>query len=1208
VQLRRLELVGFKTFPHRTELEFHTGITAIVGPNGSGKSNIFDGIRWALGETNARLLRGARMDDVIFAGSTGRRPHTLAQVALTLDNSSGLLPLEFAEVTVARTVTRGGDGEYAINGVDCRLRDIQMLFLGTGLGGRSYALIGQGEVDAVLRATPVERRQWLEEAAGLARHKRQRVEAERRLGHAQTHLDRLTDVLAELETQQQVLAAQAEAATLHRTYSEELRDLELSLFADEARRLLGSVRRLAAQLETDRGAIEAASARAGEAAASAATAEGRIADVTSELERGQEALLTGAERLSARSSELQSFDAQADGLRLRCDRLETEIGQLDDGLTRVQADTEALQGEMKSASWQRDRLAEDLGRAEGRVGQAAGALTHGEARLAQFRAEAAEAVRTLSQTHHDLAALRARSEVLGQAADAGAEKAAALAEAAASAATSRQEAAAAMDDARQTVGRLQSAADTSAEVLAARRGELAVIDDEARAIELDEHRSRARLVSIEEAHEQFAGFEDGVRAVLGAARSTPGRFPGLIGAVADLLDVPELYRQAIAAALGRRLHCLVTAGREGVDAVVSFLLEDDRRGAATVLSLEALRGRSADEGASGTRDEILARAAEVTRADGPARRLVEAWLSDVAIVADLDAAWRLFASGFDGRIATRDGALLSPDGVLSIRGWMQSEAAPLGRRKMIDALRGTLGEIEGRRAATAARRADVAVQMQAATDALATARTDHERAIAALADRMREVERCDDEAARLMRERRALAEEHAPRVEDLRRLASEIARQNADARQLEGEKERLDGRVRAEEEDVRAQGAARDAAMAEVTTCQVALVQLDGHMATLQARLADRRAATEDGRRRQNELRAERDGLDTDAREVAVLRERAAADHDMLLAAQAQGKASVERLAMERVALREDLTVRHAAREVAAAAQRDAEAALHRTEVRHAQAEGELTSAAARLHEAFGVTLEDAAGRRLPASREETQRRLEAVRTALRELGPVNLRAIDEHAAVTARYETLRGQTDDLRAAGDALRAAIVHINAGLRLRFRQTFEEVDREFSRLFQRLFEGGEGHLELVEMEEGAEPGLEVLAQLPGKTRRALVALSGGERVLVALALIFAMLRVHPSPFCIFDEVEAALDDANTKRFTTLLRDLAEQTQVLIITHNKGTMTAADILYGVTMQDPGISSLVSVRLVPQAEREARERADAERSGRETVALPAE
>jgi chromosome segregation protein len=329
---------------------------------------------------------------------------------------------------------------------------------------------------------------------------------------------------------------------------------------------------------------------------------------------------------------------------------------------------------------------------------------------------------------------------------------------------------------------------------------------------------------------------------------------------------------------------------------------------------------------------------------------------------------------------------------------------------------------------------------------------------------------------------------------------------------------------------------------------------------------------------------------------------------DALQAAQAQGKAAVERLAAERTALRADLTERLASHEAAAAAHRDAEAALHRTEVRHAQAEGELTTAAARLYETFGVSLEDAAARRLPASREETQRRLEEVRAALRALGPVNLRAIDEHAAVAARHAMLRDQTDDLRQAGDALRAAIVQINGALRVRFRQTFEEVDREFGRLFQRLFEGGEGHLELVEVEDGAEPGLEVLAQLPGKTRRALVALSGGERVLVALALIFAMLRVHPSPFCIFDEVEAALDDANTRRFTTLLRDLAEQTQVLIITHNKGTMAAADVLYGVTMQEPGVSSLVSVRLVSTAEQEARERAETDRAGRETVALPAE
>jgi len=459
VQLRRLELVGFKTFPHRTELEFHPGITAIVGPNGTGKSNIFDGIRWALGETNARMLRGARMDDVIFAGSVGRRPHTLAQVALTLDNSSGLLPLEFAEVTVARAVTRGGDGEYAINGVDCRLRDVQMLFLGTGLGGRSYALIGQGEVDAVLRATPVERRQWLEEAAGLARHKRQRVEAERRLGHAQTHLDRLTDVLAELEVQQQGLAVQAEAATLHRTYSEELRELELALFADEARRLLGSVRRLGAQLQSDREMVEAASAGVAEAAAAVAAADAHLATVTAEWESGQEALLAGAERLSARAAELQSLEARAEGLRLRRDHVDEESGRLDEGLSRLQADAQALRDETDATARQREDLTGDLVRAEAQTEQAAGALVDAEVRLARTRAEAGEALRTLAQTHRDLAALRAKTEVLRQSVEANAEKDAALQEAAVRIGTSQRAAHEALQQARRDVQRSETAVD-----------------------------------------------------------------------------------------------------------------------------------------------------------------------------------------------------------------------------------------------------------------------------------------------------------------------------------------------------------------------------------------------------------------------------------------------------------------------------------------------------------------------------------------------------------------------------------------------------------------------------------------------------------------------------------------------------------------------------------------------------------------------------
>jgi chromosome segregation protein len=352
---------------------------------------------------------------------------------------------------------------------------------------------------------------------------------------------------------------------------------------------------------------------------------------------------------------------------------------------------------------------------------------------------------------------------------------------------------------------------------------------------------------------------------------------------------------------------------------------------------------------------------------------------------------------------------------------------------------------------------------------------------------------------------------------------------------------------------------------------------------------------------------------------VVLSRDQAQTTYDRLVAAQAETKGEVERLAEERSRLRDELTQRQVEQATAVEAAHAAEAALHRTELRAAQAEAELGAAATRLQEQYGIALEDAANRRLEGSREEARRRLEELHEALRALGPVNLRAIDEHAMITVRLEALRTQTEDIQTAGGALREAITLINAALRVQFRQTFDLANKEFGRLFERMFDGGEGTLELVEDELGAEPGLEVIAQMPGKRRRPLVALSGGERALVALTLIFAMLRVHPSPFCIFDEVEAALDDANTKRFTELLRDLAQTTQVLIITHNKGTMAAADVLYGVTMQEPGLSTIVSVRLVSPSSNGDGPPHDAAAGGevvtrrrgqteREAVALPAE
>ncbi|MGH2404827.1 MAG: chromosome segregation SMC family protein, partial [bacterium] len=692
MQLRRLELVGFKTFVARTELEFHPGITAIVGPNGSGKSNIFDGIRWALGEMNPRLLRGARMDDVIFAGSTGRRPHSLAQVSLTLDNGAGLLPLEFNEVTVSRRVTRGGEGEYGLNGVDCRLRDIQMLFLGTGLGGRSYALIGQGEVDAVLRATPVERRQWLEEAAGLARHKRQRVEAERRLGHARTHLERLTDILGELEAQQQALAAQAEAATRHHTYTQELRDLEVALFADEARRLLGGVRRLGDQLARERETLRAADGQAGDAAATVETIQARLDEATATLEARQRDLLGEVERLSAHTAEVHALNARMESLRARQQDLGADDIRLTDVLERARAEAEAMQQDVDAASRERQEHARILESAEAAMEAASKDAADIEGTLVRARAEAVEISRTRAQTESDLAAQRARADSLRQAIDAAVRKAAALDQTAARLANDQRAAREAHMEARRTADTAEAALARCMEAVALAKDAFAAAADHARTAELEEERARTRLGSLEEAHEQFAGLDDGVRAILQAAGAAPGRFTGLRGAVADLLEVPSDYRAAIAAALGRRLHGVVVDARSQIDAVQAFI-EQESRGTAAVLAMDMLRPSRTNAAPAERASPGAVGAADIVKARDGLRTLVETLLGDVAVVGDLAEAWRLFAGGFAGRIVTRRGEALLPDGVVFIRGRVGADGGPLARGQAIGELREALAAL-----------------------------------------------------------------------------------------------------------------------------------------------------------------------------------------------------------------------------------------------------------------------------------------------------------------------------------------------------------------------------------------------------------------------------------------------------------------------------------------------------------------------------------
>jgi chromosome segregation protein len=1181
VYLKRLELHGFKTFADPTELEFSAGVTAIVGPNGSGKSNIFDAIRWVLGETSARSLRSGRMEDVIFAGSEGRRAMGQAEVSLTIDNEAGILPVDYAEVTVTRRAVRGGEGEYYLNGLPCRLRDIQMLFLGTGLGGRSYSLISQGQVDSVLAADPLERRRLLEEAAGLARHKRRRREADRRLAQAAASLLRAGDVLAELADQLDQLRQQADAAAAYQAAAQEARRLELAVQVDEARRILSGARRTAAQVEAARAQLQALAAETAALGAQMDALRARALEVEAAWDDAQRALLEAVEKVSGRESAIQVLTERLRATTATRTRLAAEMEQVLVEAEQADREVAALRDTAARLAHRREEILDQLQAAETTAAEIRRHLADAQARLAAARADLHDLLAARHRTQHEAARVDARLATLaGQLQDAEESLQALDAEEArlrAAEAAAREDQDAAERQRAEAVQRLAEAharARDAADALHA-----ASVRCQRLAAEVDvTSRTLAWLEHLE--HDRAA--DDTHTPQVGP--DSAGGPPAAGALVADVLSVPAPYRAAVEAVLGRALYAVIARTSD----TACDLLEAARsRGtAAAVVAEDLLAPRPADPLPDGV--EVVGRAAElVTAADG-ARAVVEALVGDAAVVRGTREAVALRRAGYRGRIATLDGVLVTSEGVIAAAA--DPEGSVRARREQVAALRARLHDLD---AEVSRAEADLhqAQARAAALEAEAAAASDE-------ADRWAEVSAERALAVRLAAS--ALAQISARRADVLAardRLEVERAALEAEALRVCQEEADLLRAVREGEQavedaqaDVDRLQAAHTRAAEHLAEARVALAEAAGALEAVQARADDRSRAAAAARARADALAGDLTVLDGEVHLLTHSLQTAREEREDLARRQDALRARLAELHAERRRLQEQMAAAETRWRELQETVRAVEDQTHRLDVRQAQLDAELAAARRRIAEEFGVAWEEVVDLPLPGTREDARARIEALRAQIAALGPVNLRAADEYAALAARVHSLQAQVHDLERARAAVAQLAERVDGMLADLFARTFRDVAEEFARLFARLFGGGRAQLHLVEGEPGTEPGVEIEVQVPGKRLRSLSALSGGERVLVALALIFAMLRVHPSPFCIFDEVEAALDDANTTRFTLLLRELAERTQVLIITHNKATMEAADVLYGVTMETPGVSTVISLRLsrpapIPQA-----------------------
>ena len=1191
--LKRLEIFGFKSFADKTELEFTPGITAVVGPNGSGKSNVSDSIRWVLGEQSAKALRGGNMSDVIFAGSDGKRPMGFAQVSLVLDNSDGKLGVGFTEVMVTRRVDRSGEGEYFINQVPCRLKDVQDLFLDTGVGKENYSIIGQGRIDEILSSKPEDRRGLFEEAAGIARYKARKREAQRRLAETEQNLLRITDIIGELTGNMESLAEQAQKAEAYTGLEAELTGLDTGLLAFQ---LAAVSAKLQKQLATN-GELAArlqeidAKMQAGEEAAEVArqlvealdeelsVLSVRLAEATGRLERAEGRLALAAQEERAAQGDQQRIGREIEQVSQKVEAIVAEIGSLSEQMAQVEATGARLADELAALEQGRREVEAESQAVQEAVEERKGQIVT----ILQAEAEKRNGAQAADRAADE--ALR-RLERLAQER----ERAEAEAEATRAAAKAKSGEQLALLAAQ---GELQGAVASLRSARQASDQRLQELQQQGGAIREQIQAASSRLGAIEEMINAFEGYQKGTRTVLQGREKGQPWAADVLGAVAELIRTEPTYEKAIEIALGGAIQNLITATDQGAKAAIEHLKRTGG-GRATFLPLNSIRPNAyrPDEerefrGAPG----IIGVALDLVRFEERFRPAMASLLGRTLIAADMDAALAFGRkTGQRYRIVTLDGELLAAGGALTGGSTGGQNAGLLSREREREELTARVASL--REELTTARQAYEAEQVR---------RNDLTAQIQAKESELKGVEtritQAEAEVARLAGEARRSVELLATHEEEARAIEAEVAGQRAAAEGLRAEVTSLAAERAALEAEVarlQSEAQARTGALQER---QKQVMSLQVKLAELQEQL---RGLTANRSRLELELaglEAERAQREQQQVEIATRLEQIAADLVAARAEAAEAALSKQGLEEERnraqarkLEAMEQSNAREREMRTLRRSQTESQNRLQQGEVEEARLKLEQENLVQRLQEQYGLTPSDIVDRALPEGEVEfAKARIFELREQIRELGPVNLAAIEDYKNAQERLTFLSAQQADLDEAKAALYRAIEELDKRIKSHFLDSFQVIRREFQRVYQELFEGGKADLILVDENDLLETGIEIIAQPPGKKPQTLSLLSGGERAMTAIALLFALLRVKPTPFVVLDEVEAALDEANVERFGKYLRNYASQgSQFICITHQRGTMEVADQLYGVTMEGTGVSKVVSVRLV-DVEREA-------------------
>jgi chromosome segregation protein len=1193
MKLKKLELIGFKSFYDKTTFDFSAGVTAIVGPNGCGKSNIVDAIRWVLGEHAPSYLRSKALEDVIFAGSDAAGPLGMAEVTLTFVNDDGDAPPgyeSYAEIAITRRTFRDGESEFSINKVPCRLKDIAELFLDTGAGARGYAIIAQGKVGEIVDARPDEMRMIIEEAAGVAKFRVRRKEAERKMENTRQNLARVKDILDEVRRQIGALERQVRKAERYKAFRAELKDLDLSI---ASRRRLSLTREFDLAREALDGIENALlSARSDLARMDAGREETRV--TLAERERRLSDL---REEHGRRKEEAARCEAEWDGLRGQSEQLRRMILDAGTEIASLESEIEALDARIAEAEGEAARRGEglSLARACWEKENASLATAREEHRLAQEEVERAKSDLIVRVSQYSDA--RSGAEGLSQRIAEGERSLARLSDRIEEAVAAMEKASrdldtasAAESSAREALETAERSWEETGAALASANARLDASVEAARSAGSELRSAESRWATLSGLHDRMDWASSGVRAVLQhfrGAEASESDDRGIFGVMGEMIETDAAYERAVEAVLGERMQSVVVRDHaEGLSAIHYLKESREGRGAFIPVGLRTRNEELAYLGEEG----VVAPLTEVVSAPPECRDLLRGLLGGTLLVRSLDTAIRLWnRNGVWNSYVTLEGDVVTADGILIGGEQGNGETGVLARKREI---RGLEKEIEGLRLELDRRsRAEEEIRRERASleGRLATffrgreeARSAHaaaERALAVLSEtraqagalldgRTREEAYLRGELARMSQElsvslATARASEHARGEEETRTrtLLSETEAKRVRAEEVRERAHAAEVAFRGLEEQDRAAGDLR-AALSE---------QAEGKRRLLIERRRRKAEQERETASLEEAMRTAREAIGQGAIELGALQERI----DAQVASHAE---CVARLAEIETALRE------ARRRETELGERQAAERL-----RHQRFEMDIAGLDALLYQRYEIHLAELPPVEAPEAEAEAtavelpvlETRAEELRERMASMGEVNLASLEEHRELTERFSYLASQKEDLEKSLEDLAKAIQRINRTTRERFSKAFEQINAKFGEVFPRLFQGGRAALRLVDEENLLESGIGIFVQPPGKKSLPLGSLSGGEKALTAISLIFSIFLVKPSPFCLLDEVDAPLDDANVDRFNALVRDMSQRYQYLLVTHNKRTMELADVLYGITMEKHGISRTVSVKL---------------------------